>query len=353
MLALVLAATVLPGYAASARPAPIGQDPYLLGRSYHGDFPDPSLLRRGQRWFAYATTTAGLNLPVLTSTDLRHWHVSAPPGAGVPDAMPRLPQWARARDLGARRIGQTWAPSVVRLPNGRFADVYTLGVGRGGRMCISVARSKSPRGPFVDRSARPLVCPLRGAIDPAVYRERTRTYLLYKTEDAAHGQPTRLWIRRISPWLTRFLEPKAHLLLKADPTDWEHGVVEAPSMIRFRAHRYLFYSGNGWGRRGYSTGYALCPTVEGPCTRPVVKGTPHPERLLVSGDQLVAPGGASAFLDASGRLRLAFHAWNAGATRYPTSDSCRTRPAGCGQRRMHFALLAAAANGILRVRSAY
>ena len=105
-------------------------------------------------------------------------------------------------------------------------------------------------------------------------------------------------------------------------------------MIRKKGHRYLFYSGNGWGSRGYSTGYAMCASATGPCTRPArTKKKAHPERLLVSGPKLVAPGGASAFKDQAGRIRLAFHAWNAGATHYPKSDACRTQPAGCGQRR--------------------
>jgi len=340
--------------AVSARPLPIGQDRYVLGASYRGDFPDPSILRVGSHWLAYGTTTAGLNLPVLVSTDLRHWTVAGPRKATVPDALPKLPVWAKARTVGARRIGETWAPTAVRLPapNKPYAVVYTTRYTKK-RMCISVARGDRAVGPFVDRTTTPLLCPPRGVIDPSIYREGGKTYLLYKTEDAAAGQPTRLWIRRIGPGLRGFLEPKPHLLLTADPTTWEHGVVEAPSMIRFKGQRYLFYAGNGWGRWGYSTGYALCDSVIGPCTRPVVPGVPHPERLLVSNDTLIAPGGASAFVDDLGRLRLAFHAWNVGATKYPKSDACRARPAGCGQRRMHFARLGAGAGGILTVLGVY
>jgi len=355
VLAVTVAATslILGGSAAAgARPAPIGQDRYVVGKPYRGDFPDPSLLRVGSRWFAYATMTAGLNLPVLTSTDLRHWRVAGPRRAAVPDALAKLPAWARTHRAGDRSVGVVWAPTVVRLRDGRFADVYSVRQGRK-KMCISVARSSRAAGPFVDRSRTPLLCPPRGVIDPAIYREAGGTYLLYKTEDAAHGQPTRLWIRALKPGLRAFAEPTAHLLLRADPDTWENGVIEAPSMIRYAGRRYLFYSGNGWARAGYSTGYAICPTVTGPCSRPVIAGVPHPERLLRSDDTRVGPGGASAFLDTAGRLRLAFHAWTPGAAHYPKSVACRTRPTGCGQRRMHLALLTADANGILGVRSEY
>jgi len=338
---------------AQARPAPIGQDAYVLDSSYRGDFPDPSVLRVGSRWFAYSTTTANLNLPVLVSKDLRHWTVAGPRDTTRPDALPLAPAWAQTRMVGARRLAQIWAPTVVRLPSHNFAVVYTIRM-KSQRMCISVARSKYAGGPYVDDSTKPLLCPKRGVIDPSIYREGKRTYLLYKTEDAAHGKPTRLWSRRIGRALRAFAEPKAHLLLRADPTDWEHGVIEAPSMIRKKGHRYLFYSGNGWGSRGYSTGYAMCASATGPCTRPArTKKKAHPERLLVSGPKLVAPGGASAFKDHAGRIRLAFHAWNAGATHYPSSDACRNTPAGCGQRRMHVALLHVGRKGLLTVRSRY
>jgi len=338
---------------ARARPAPIGQDAYVLDSSYRGDFPDPSVLRVGSRWFAYSTTTANLNLPVLVSTDLRHWTVAGPRDTTRPDALPLAPAWAQTHMVGARRLAQIWAPTVVRLPSRKYAVVYTVRVSAT-RMCISVARSKYAGGPYVDNSTKPLLCPKRGVIDPSIYREGKGTYLLYKTEDAARGKPTRLWSRRIGRALRAFTAPKAHLLLRADPADWEHGVIEAPSMIRKNGRRYLFYSGNGWGSRGYSTGYAMCKSAIGPCTRPAgTKKKPHPERLLSSTHKLVGPGGASAFKDRVGRIRLAFHAWNAGATHYPQSDACRTKPAGCGQRRMHVALLRVGHKGLLKVRSAY
>lgn len=352
VMALVgaLLTATMPSYAVGARPDPIGQDAFTLDQGYRGDFPDPTILHARGKWFAYSTSTAGLNLPVLVSTNLKRWTVTGPRGAAVPDAMPKAPTWARSHTVGQRRVAQVWAPTVVRLTSGRFAAVYTVQVGKL-RMCISVARATFPRGPFADASTAPLLCPYRGAIDPSIHRERGRTYLLYKTEDARHGQATRLWIRRIKNNLRAFAEPTPHLLMRADQTDWERGVIEAPSMIRFKGHRYLFYSGNGWGRRGYSTGYALCASVTGPCARPLpTPGSRHPERLLVTDDQLVAPGGASAFIDSSGRLRLVFHAWDVGATQYPTSIRCRTKPAGCGQRRMHLAVLGAHRNGILVTR---
>ena len=56
----------------------------------------------------------------------------------------------------------------------------------------------------------------------------------------------------------------------------------------------------------YATGYAICRSVAGPCTKP--RRTP----LLASRRKIAGPGGADAFADTSGRLRLAYAAWQRG-----------------------------------------
>jgi hypothetical protein len=108
-------------------------------------------------------------------------------------------------------------------------------------------------------------------------------------------------------------------------------VVENPAMIRFHKKLYLFYSANGFGTPRYATGYSICKKVTGRCKRS--------GRLLVSNTSLSGPGGATPFLDRSGRLRLAYHAWTAGNVGYPATDACLTSSAGCAQRRMYVATL--------------
>ncbi len=125
-LALALAASL--GSAADARsargerPAPVGSDPFVSGYGYRGDFPDPSVLRVGNTWFAYSTTVGGLNLPVLRSTDLVHWQAR---GEGLTKPAP----WAvkhkkgrvRARDhVGAeRRAHRPPVRALLRDPPAR------------------------------------------------------------------------------------------------------------------------------------------------------------------------------------------------------------------------------------------
>jgi hypothetical protein len=77
-------------------------------------------------------------------------------------------------------------------------------------------------------------------------------------------------------------------------------------MIRYHGTLYLFYSANAYATSRYATGYAICRSVLGPCTKP--RRTP----LLSSTRKIAGPGGADPFVDTRGRLRLAYAAWQRG-----------------------------------------
>lgn len=85
VVVLMVLGTVSPAAGASTSPA------------YAGDFPDPSVLLIGGSYWAYSTGSAGRNLQVMSSPDLKTW--TAPV-----DPLPVLPSWARR--------GLTWAPDV-------------------------------------------------------------------------------------------------------------------------------------------------------------------------------------------------------------------------------------------------
>lgn len=316
-------------------PAPVGTDPMRPGHLYRGDFPDPTVLRAGGRWYAYATSTGDRHLPVLVSKDLLRWRV---PRGRPADAMPRLPRWAKTRADGS---GMNWAPSVVKTGRHRFVAAYSTQMPRRKlRMCLSLATSRSPRGPFVDhRRKRPLLCSRRGVIDPQLYRERGRWWLLYKTDDNAVGKPSRIWVQAVDLRRRRLVGAPTLLLTASEP--WEGLVVENPSMVRYAGQHYLFYSGNGYASRKYSVAYARCAGVLGPCERV--------GRLIRTDQTMTGPGGGEAFVAPDGTLRVAYHAWDAGFRRYPRSEACRTKPHGCAQRRLHVATLEVAPDGTLAV----
>ncbi len=328
-----------------ARPAPVGSDPFRPGEAYSGDFPDPSVMRVGSRFYAASTTIAGLNLPMSSSTDLRTWTsrpASDPERPQANDAMPRAASWAKKnRTSSGRAFGATWAPTVVRLGEGRFIAAYSVPRARDGRRCVSIARASSPLGPYVDARSAPLTCLGGGAIDPMVFRDRGKLWLLYKVE----GRPDKILVRRLTGDAARFGPRSRNTKLLVPATQWEGEVVENPAMIRYNRRLYLFYSGNGYGSPKYATGHAVCRSVTGPCTRV--------GRLLASGPYLAGPGGAHPFFDLAGRLRLVYHAWRTGNVGYPSQDACLGSSQGCPQRRLYVAILGRGEGDRLVVRRRY
>lgn len=331
-------------------PSPVGSDKFSAGQAYAGDFPDPTVLRVGRTYFAYATTIAYLNLPVLTSTDLVHWTARAsndPQGRWfLNDAMPAAAPWAVREDKSyGRVVSATWAPSVLRKAPWVWA-AYTVPNAYDPlqRRCVSIAAATNPNGPFTDNSAAPLVCSGSGgdAIDPQLFRDRGRDYLLWK--DTGDGG---IHVRRLNTSLTAFAPAAPARTLLLPKLAWERGLVENPAMVRYRKRLYLFYSASDFTTASYATGYAVCPRVLGPCKR--LRKAP----FLASGWGLDGPGGATPFFDTAGRLRLAYHAWGAGQVGYPSKNTCLQETEGCAQRRMYVATLTAGRRGWLRVTTLY
>ncbi len=322
--------------ARAGRPNPVGSDRFASGQPYRGDFPDPTVLRFGQVYYAYSTTISSLNLPVMTSRDLVHWRARG-------EGLMRVARWAQSRPVGKRSVATTWAPAVGRFGK-TFVHAYATPV-RGQdprKMCISTSVSTSPLRGFVDRRRTPLICPrTRGAIDPAFFTGVSGgRYLVWKREQQPTS-PSHVFISRLSGDGQRVIGAPVHLLTTQE--DWEAPLIENPAMVRYRGRYYLFYSGGSYADDSYATGYARCASPTGPCTR--AGDLP----LLATGGRVSGPGGAAPFVDHAGRLRLAYAAWDLGNTGYPQTAACRRRPAGCPQRKLHIATLGVEADGNLVV----
>lgn len=329
----------------SDRARTVGNQPFRPGTAYTGNFPDPTVLWAGNRFYAASTTVASLSLPLMTSTDLRTW---VPRPAGDPanpqqnDAMPTGAAWAQTRTTqGGREFWPTWAPSLAHVGVGRYVAAYAVPRASDGRRCISVAQSGHPLGPYVDRSSAPLVCGVRAAIDPQIFQDRGYTWLVYKWASS----PDLLAVRRLDATATAFAPGSRSFTLLAPRLAWEGGTVENPAMIRFRGRLYLFYAANRFDTARYATGYALCASVKGPCRRM--------GRLLYTGPYLAGQGGATPFRDRAGRLRLVYHAWRTGHVGTAANPSCASTAAGCPQRRMYVAWLGVGKKGKLVIRKRF
>ena len=118
------------------------------------------------------------------------------------------------------------------------------------------------------------------------------------------------------------------------------GTIENPAIITYNGVAYLFYSAtfsgvlNAQQLSSYATSYAICP--KGPtaaCSRPARQAP-----LLASNGDDQGPGGACAFTDTAGRLRLAYASFWLG----------ENRGAGIHPRRLHIAQLVQDKGGTLR-----
>jgi glycosyl hydrolase family 43 len=250
--------------------------------SYCHDFADPFALRVGDRYFAYATNSAGRTVPVLYGAglfDVQH----------EGDALPHLPKWATA--------GKTWAPSVVASGD-HYIMYYTTTERATGKQCISTAAGAQPTGPFIDASTAPLRC---DAIDPRPITAGGIPYLLWAGDGSIHGA-------RLGPDM-RTIEGTTVTLLGHDQ-QWEDDVVEAPVMWRVGKSYLLFYSGNHFDTAAYAINYARCTGPLGPCTK--ARGP-----WIASEDDIAGPGGQDLFTDTDGNLWMVFHGWKRGSVGYP------------------------------------
>lgn len=285
---------------------------------FRANFPDPFVLRAGNEFLAYATNQ-GVNVQMARSANLVDWELIRD-GSALHDAMPRMPPWARANF--------TWAPEVIRTATG-YVLHFTARDRRTDMQCLGAAFSASPRGPFVSDAAEPLVCQTQigGTIDSSPFRDEDgQYYLYYKNDGNRIGQPTQLYVQRLTADALHVSGEPVALVRNDKP--WEAHVIEAPTMVRHGSSYILFYSANhfGWETHQrlspYAMGYARCRTPMGPCTdapsNPILNSYNSREAGCLSG-----PGHQSVF-DVGGRLFISFHAHQA-------TSGCRRVEGGARQ----------------------
>lgn len=285
------------------------------------DFPDPFVLLEGGTYYAFSTNAGARHVRAARSSDLTTWEE-------LPDALPELPKWAEPNP----EYTLTWAPSVIKR-GAQYVLFFTTRHQASGFQCIGTATSLVPEGPYdPSGTSKALVCQAAppnfcGSIDPEPFYDATadKTYLLWKSDDNAPAcnKDSRLWAQELSKFTDEFASDSSPVeLLKRDQA-WESPLVENPSMIFEGGKYYLFYSANWWESASYAVGYAECPN--GPRAACVKKTISAP--LFKSSGEALGPGGASFFFDATGRRFMAYHAWSAPDTSYPSgARSLRIEP---------------------------
>ena len=251
-----------------------------------GDYPDPSIIRVGQDYWATATSSDWApEFPIMHSRDLVNWRV-------VGAVFHKRPQWS---------VGKYWAPEIQEH-RGRFF-VYYVAEKKGGPLCVAVATSTRPSGPYRDHG--PLICQEVGSIDAvAITDEKGERFLVWKEDGNSRNLPTPIWAQRLSADGTKLIGEMKELIRNDAP--WERQLVEGPFILRRGGWFYMFYSGNACCGRGcnYALGVARSRALLGPWEK-------NPSNPILAGNDLwKCPGHGSIVSDTKGRDLLLYHAYH-------------------------------------------
>ena len=252
-----------------------------------GDYPDPSVIRVGNEYWATATTSEWAPLfPILKSRDLVTWE-------HVGNVFEKRPEWS---------VGNYWAPEIAEHKGTYF--IYYVGRKKGGPLSLAVATAPHPTGPWTDHG--PMIGQEVGSIDAVpISDENGDRYLIWKEDGNSRNRPTPLWIQKLSDDGTKLVGEMKEIM--RNDAVWERNLVEGPFVLRRKDWYYMFYSGNGCCGRGcnYALGVARAKNLLGPWE----KYQHNP--ILAGNAEWICPGHGSIVTDPQGRDYLLYHAYHA------------------------------------------
>ncbi|KAK8154008.1 glycosyl hydrolase [Phyllosticta citrichinensis] len=268
-------------------------------RAIEQDFPDPSIIKFGDSWYAFATTNGkGINVQLAVSPDFSTWSVVQ----GY-DALPQTGNWSDPGPV-------VWAPDININDYGQFILYYAARMKGETSYCVSAGYSWSPTGPFVPLDD-PIACNTKkgGSIDPSGFRDDDgERYLLYKVDGNHIGnggscnngnkpiKSTPIMLQLMWPDGVTPQGPPVKIL---DRSDRDGPLIEAPSMTRTHDGKYvMFFSSNCFTSEHYDISYAFADKIKGPYK----KYGPLAKTGMMG---LQSPGGADVSADGE---HLVFHA---------------------------------------------
>ncbi|HYH94678.1 family 43 glycosylhydrolase [Hyalangium sp.] len=250
-----------------------------------GDFPDPSVIRVGDEYWASATSSEWApHFPLLKSKDLLQWE-------WVGSIFQTPPEWSEAN---------YWAPELV-VDKGRFFVLYTAKK-KGGPLCVAVASAPQVSGPYTDHG--PLVCQELGSIDGAFIRdENDKLFLVWKEDGNSKGLPTPFWAQPMSEDGTQLTGEKKAILLNDVP--WEGQLIEGPHLIKRNDWYYVFYAGAGCCGKGCNYGVGVARSkklLDGWEKNPL-------NPIMKNNESFKCPGHGSVVTDSLNRDYFLYHAY--------------------------------------------
>jgi arabinan endo-1,5-alpha-L-arabinosidase len=264
------------------------------------DFPDPTVMRASDGWFyAYATQTItgkGMaNIQVARSRDMINWE-------HLGDALPVKPVWAN-------QTQKFWAPHVSQF-NDTYYLYYSADPNSLTGLCLAVATSKSPRGPFSD-SGKPLKCGESFInIDPMAFDDpRTGKRLLYWGSGFQPIKVQELAADRVSFVLGSQPVDLVSTIKDENPANYQR-LVEGAWVTERDGYYYLFYSGDNCcgDKAHYAVMVARSRSATGPFETLAQASAKSNSTILERNERWIAPGHNSVIRDDKGQDWIFYHA---------------------------------------------
>jgi len=258
-----------------------------------GDFPDPSVIRVGDTYYAAGTSSEWAPpYRLYESKDLVNWTFLGP-------LFREMPSWT---------MGSYWAPELF-YRNGAYFVYYTARRRSDRKSFIGVASTRNIRQGFTDHGL--LVEWTNEAIDAFVIELDGKLYITWK----AYGLDRDRDVEILASELTDDgLKMKGDVFttIKTDAGGWEGGGIEGQCLVKRGNYIYMFYSGNACCGIGcnYQTGVARARSIRGPWEK--YAGNP----ILHSGGQWRCPGHGTFVTTPEGRCFYLYHAYNTATNVY-------------------------------------
>ncbi len=264
--------------------------------------PDPMVIKASDGcYYAYSTQGIGpdsvmCNIQVLRSADMVHWE-------HLGDALPDKPRWAQTTQ-------NFWAPHVMEA-GGRYYMYFSaepdsaFKTGKELGLCLAVATSDSPTGPFADKGEPMISGDTFVNIDPMSFLDpQSGKYYLYW---GSGFEP--LKVRELADDLLSFREDAPTFeLVKPFQSSYQF-LVEGSWVIYRDGMYYLFFSGdNCCGERAhYAVMVAKSDSPVGPF-EVLCEEAQGDSPILEAAGRWIAPGHNSIVEDDAGQLWIVYHA---------------------------------------------
>jgi arabinan endo-1,5-alpha-L-arabinosidase len=298
---LMLFATFGTAACSHAQPKPEKQTqtkPGVISVVLDRDFPDPTVIRVGAKYYAYATQASSngrmINIQVASSTDHVHWTYEG-------DALPQKPAWAS-------NTQNFWAPDVFfDAKLNKFVMFFSADPNELTGKWMGVAYADNPLGPFIDKGT-PL---MKGSdfhcIDPKGFVDpKTGKHLLYWGSDF---QPLR--VREMKDDWSDFKDGSEATAVVFPGKDKTYSNLIEGSWLDYQdGTYYLYYSGDNCcgDNANYAVMIAKASDPFGPFVRLGESDHTLNSTILVKDTAYTAPGHNSIFDDGNGNKFIAYHA---------------------------------------------